>query len=115
MSTVTVLISKYEEKTQLYLEKPPRSEAIEGIAVVTIVASTAPTNIASMTEMSTSGRFVILLFFTVFILLSNEQKRKRLFRGAESGRGISSFVGYPQAEYFIVPKYRKGPHLGARN
>src|SRR5690606_1915474 len=51
-------ISRYEEKTQLYSENPPRREAMLGIAVATIVPSIAARNIATTSALSTSDRRV---------------------------------------------------------
>ena len=53
IGVVTACISRYEEKTQLYSEKPPRREAMLGIAVATIVPSMAARNIATTSALRT--------------------------------------------------------------
>ena len=46
------------QHTQLYLENPPKSAVMLGIAVAIIVASTAPINMARITDIRTSGFLV---------------------------------------------------------
>jgi len=48
MGTVVVLANMNAEKTQLYRESPPRAETTVGMAALTMVASTAARNMATM-------------------------------------------------------------------
>ena len=55
---VTAWVSRYAVKTQLKRWKPPRSATIDGIAVATMVLSTAAMKMAIMTPVMTSRRVV---------------------------------------------------------
>src|SRR5690554_7151976 len=48
MGTVVVLANMNAEKTQLYRESPPRADTTVGMAALTMVASTAAENMATM-------------------------------------------------------------------
>src|SRR5580704_4816986 len=53
---VTAWVSRYAVKTQLKRWKPPRSATIDGIAVATMVLSTAAMKMAIIAAASTSAR-----------------------------------------------------------
>src|SRR5690606_23937963 len=63
MGTVVVLANMNAEKTQLYRERPPRAETTVGMAALTMVASTAARNMATMRAAVMMVRRVAFMIF----------------------------------------------------